>query len=112
MKQEYAFSERQSPATGTRRSDEPLRTRLEQLAWEKPGFGYRRWVFWIRMLSLALVQPKSEPQQNAVVFLRERKQVPSEPETSSWLQIGTLTGETAQVSSTALSATCAPPPVA
>ena len=52
MKQEYAFRERRacglvmmavsSYRYEARRSDEPLRTRLVQLAREKPGFGYRR----------------------------------------------------------------------
>jgi putative transposase len=52
MKQEYAFSERRacglvmmavsSYRYETRRSDEALRTRLVQLAREKPRFGYRR----------------------------------------------------------------------
>src|SRR6185312_15139189 len=52
MKDEYAFSERRacalvSVASGTyryqaRRSDEPLRTQLVELAREKPRFGYRR----------------------------------------------------------------------
>ncbi len=52
MKQEYAFSERRAChlvmlATSTyryqsRRSDEPLRTRLVELARAKPRFGYRR----------------------------------------------------------------------
>jgi len=52
MKQEYAFSERRACGLvmvsvsryryETRRSDEPLRTRLVQLAREKPRFGYRR----------------------------------------------------------------------
>ena len=52
MKQEYAFSERRACGLVmmavstyryvTRRSDEPLRTRLLQLAREKPRFGYRR----------------------------------------------------------------------
>jgi putative transposase len=52
MRCEYAFTERRAcglmlVATGTyryrsRRSDEPLRTRLVELAREKPRFGYRR----------------------------------------------------------------------
>ena len=52
MKQEYAFSERRAGGLVmmavstyryvTSRSDEPLRTRLVQLAREKPRFGYRR----------------------------------------------------------------------
>jgi putative transposase len=52
MKKEYAFSERRACRLvmvavstyryKTRRSDEPLRTRLVQLAREKPRFGYRR----------------------------------------------------------------------
>jgi putative transposase len=52
MKKEYAFSERRACGLvmvavstyryETRRSDEPLRTRLVQLAREKPRFGYRR----------------------------------------------------------------------
>ena len=52
MRGEYAFSERRAcavmlVAAGTyryrsRRSDEPLRTRLVELAREKPRFGYRR----------------------------------------------------------------------
>jgi putative transposase len=52
MQDEYAFSERRacrlvmvavsSYRYETRRSDEPLRTRLVQLAREKPRFGYRR----------------------------------------------------------------------
>src|SRR5579859_5707115 len=52
MKQEYAFSERRACGLvmmavstyryETSRSDEPLRTRLVQLAREKPRFGYRR----------------------------------------------------------------------
>ncbi len=52
MKQEYAFSERRACGLvrvavstyryATRRSDEPLRTKLVQLAREKPRFGYRR----------------------------------------------------------------------
>ena len=50
MKNEYAFTERRAcalmlVAVGTyryRRSDEPLRTRLVELAREKPRFGYRR----------------------------------------------------------------------
>jgi putative transposase len=52
MKQEYAFSERRACGLVmmavstyryvTSRSDEPLRTRLVQLAREKPRFGYRR----------------------------------------------------------------------
>ena len=52
MRSEYAFSERRAcalmlVAAGTyryqsRRSDEPLRTRLVELAREKPRFGYRR----------------------------------------------------------------------
>ncbi len=52
MKKEYAFSERRACRLvmvavstyryETRRSDEPLRTRLVQLAREKPRFGYRR----------------------------------------------------------------------
>lgn len=52
MRDEYAFSERRAcalmlVAAGTyryrsRRSDEPLRTRLVELAREKPRFGYRR----------------------------------------------------------------------
>jgi putative transposase len=52
MQQEYAFSERRAcglvmvAATTyryrSRRSDEPLRTRLVELAREKPRFGYRR----------------------------------------------------------------------
>jgi len=52
MQEEYAFSERRACGLvmvavstyryETRRSDEPLRTRLVQLAREKPRFGYRR----------------------------------------------------------------------
>ena len=52
MRSEYTFSERRdcalmAVATGTyryrsRRTDEPLRTRLVELAREKPRFGYRR----------------------------------------------------------------------
>ncbi len=52
MQKEYAFSERRACRLvmvavstyryETRRSDEPLRTRLVQLAREKPRFGYRR----------------------------------------------------------------------
>ena len=52
MQKEYAFSERRACGLvmvavstyryETRRSDEPLRTRLVQLAREKPRFGYRR----------------------------------------------------------------------
>jgi len=52
MKQDYAFSERRacglvllavsSYRYQSRRSDEPLRTRLVELAREKPRFGYRR----------------------------------------------------------------------
>jgi putative transposase len=52
VREEYAFSERRACAVmllavGTyrhvsRRNDEPLRTRLVQLAREKPRFGYRR----------------------------------------------------------------------
>lgn len=52
MRSEYAFTERRAcavmlVATGTyryrsQRSDEPLRTRLVELAREKPRFGYRR----------------------------------------------------------------------
>ena len=52
MRKEYAFTERRAcalmlVAVGTyryrsRRSDEPLRTRLVELAREKPRFGYRR----------------------------------------------------------------------
>jgi putative transposase len=52
MREEYAFSERRACAlmllaVGThryvsRRTDEPLRTRLVELAREKPRFGYRR----------------------------------------------------------------------
>jgi putative transposase len=52
MQQEYAFSERRACGLVmmalstyryvTSRSDEPLRTRLVQLAREKPRFGYRR----------------------------------------------------------------------
>jgi putative transposase len=52
MKQEYAFSERRacglmtvavsSYRYETKRTDEPLRTRLVELAREKPRFGYRR----------------------------------------------------------------------
>jgi hypothetical protein len=51
-RQDYAFSERRacglmtmavsSYRYETRRSDEPLRTRLVELAREKPRFGYRR----------------------------------------------------------------------
>jgi len=52
MKQEYVFSERRacglmtmavsSYRYETKRTDEPLRTRLVELAREKPRFGYRR----------------------------------------------------------------------
>jgi putative transposase len=52
MRREYAFSERRacgllmlavsSYRYETRRSDEPLRTQLVELAREKPRFGYRR----------------------------------------------------------------------
>src|SRR5512146_3261295 len=52
MREQYAFSERRAcalmlVAAGTyryesRRTDEPLRTRLVELAREKPRFGYRR----------------------------------------------------------------------
>ena len=52
VQQEYAFSQRRACALlrvavsscryQTRRSDEPLRTRLVELAREKPRFGYRR----------------------------------------------------------------------
>jgi len=52
MKQGYAFSERRACGLvmlavstyryETRRSDEPLRRKLVQLAREKPRFGYRR----------------------------------------------------------------------
>ena len=52
MRIEYAFSERwacslvmlavSSYRYQTRRSDEPLRTKLVELAREKPGFGYGR----------------------------------------------------------------------
>ena len=52
MRQEYAFSQRRSCGLvllavssyryQTRRSDEPLRTKLLELAREKPRFGYRR----------------------------------------------------------------------
>lgn len=52
MQKEYAFSERRACGLvmvavstyryETRRSDEPLRTRVVQLAREKPRFGYRR----------------------------------------------------------------------
>jgi putative transposase len=52
MKREYAFSQRRACALvllpvstfryGSRRSDEPLRTQLVELAREKPRFGYRR----------------------------------------------------------------------
>jgi putative transposase len=52
VREEYAFSQRRACGlmTGTvssyryqtRRSDEPLRTRLVELAREKPRFGYRR----------------------------------------------------------------------
>src|SRR5256714_4531414 len=52
MKQEYAFSERRACRLmmlavttyryRSRRTDEPLRTKLVQLAREKPRFGYRR----------------------------------------------------------------------
>jgi len=52
MKQQYAFSERRacglmtvavsSYRYETKRTDEPLRTRLVELAREKPRFGYRR----------------------------------------------------------------------
>jgi putative transposase len=52
MKEVYAFSERRACGLlrvavstyryETRRSDEPLRTRLVELAREKPRFGYRR----------------------------------------------------------------------
>ena len=52
IRDEYAFSERRACAVmrlavgtyryGSRRSDEPLRTRLVELAREKPRFGYRR----------------------------------------------------------------------
>ena len=52
MRQDYAFSERRacglmtmavsSYRYPTRRNDEPLRTRLVELAREKPRFGYRR----------------------------------------------------------------------
>jgi putative transposase len=52
MKQEYAFSERRACRLmmlavttyryRSQRSDEPLRTRLVELAGEKPRFGYRR----------------------------------------------------------------------
>lgn len=53
LEQEYAFSERRacglmrvavsSYRYKTRRWDEPLRTKLVELAREKPRFGYRRW---------------------------------------------------------------------
>ena len=52
MRAEYAFSERRacrlmtmavsSHRYETKRTDEPLRTRLVELAGEKPRFGYRR----------------------------------------------------------------------
>jgi hypothetical protein len=52
MRAEYAFSQRRACGLMTmavssyryqsRRSDEPLRTRLVELAREKPRFGYRR----------------------------------------------------------------------
>ena len=52
MREEYAFSERRACGLMTmavssyryqiRRQDEPLRTRLVELAREKPRFGYRR----------------------------------------------------------------------
>ena len=52
MREEYAFSQRRACALMTvavssyryqsRRSDEPLRTQLVELAREKPRFGYRR----------------------------------------------------------------------
>ena len=52
VREEYAFSQRRacglltvavsSYRYQTRRSDEPLRTRLVELAREKPRFGYRR----------------------------------------------------------------------
>ena len=52
MKQEYAFSERRACRLmmlavttyryRSQRSDEPLRTKLVELAREKPRFGYRR----------------------------------------------------------------------
>jgi len=52
VREEYAFSERRAGALlrmavssyryPTRRTDEPLRTRLVELAREKPRFGYRR----------------------------------------------------------------------
>jgi hypothetical protein len=52
VREEYAFSQRRACGLVTvavssyryqsRRSDEPLRTRLVELAREKPRFGYRR----------------------------------------------------------------------
>ena len=52
IRQDYAFSERRACGVmtmavssyryETRRTDEPLRTRLVELAREKPRFGYRR----------------------------------------------------------------------
>jgi len=58
MRGEYAFSERRacglvmlavsSYRYRTRRSDEPLRTRLVELAREKPRFGYRRLLVLLR----------------------------------------------------------------
>ena len=52
MREEYAFSERRACALmwvavgtyryGSRRSDEPLRTQLVELARQKPRYGYRR----------------------------------------------------------------------
>ncbi len=52
VREEYAFSQRRacevmavavsSYRYQTRRSDEPLRTKLVELAREKPRFGYRR----------------------------------------------------------------------
>ena len=52
MQEKYAFSERRACRVmrlavttyryRSQRSDEPLRTKLVELAWEKPRFGYRR----------------------------------------------------------------------
>jgi putative transposase len=56
MREEYAFSQRRACGLMTlaassyryqsRRSDEPLRTRLVELAREKPRWGYRRLGGW------------------------------------------------------------------
>jgi len=83
MKQEYAFTERRACDLvmlavsiyryETRRSDEPLRSKLVQLAREKPRFGYRRLQVLLRRYGEPVNHKRLHPVYREADHVRERR---------------------------------------